>query len=119
MLPTYKENGINFVNRLAYKFSDPKRGDVVAIRLAGPSLMYMKRIIGLPGETVGFHAGHAVINGQILDEPYVKLGCDWEHESRRLGPEEYYFVGDNRSMPQIDHTEGKAERKRIVGKILL
>src|SRR5205807_1555665 len=69
MLPTYKENRVNFVNRLAYVHSQPKRGDVVAIRLAGPSIMFLKRIVGLPGETVGFHEGRLLINGQVLDEP--------------------------------------------------
>jgi len=119
MLPTYKESGVNFINRLAYAWSDPKRGDVVAIRLAGPHIMFLKRIIGLPGETVGFHDGHAVIDGVILDEPYVKRPCDWERAPVKLGADEYFFVGDNRSMPQMDHTFGRAHRERIVGKILL
>jgi signal peptidase I len=119
MLPTYKDHRINFVNRLAYVFHEPHRGDVVAIRTSGESIMYMKRIIGLPGETVAFQGGHAVINGQVLDEPYVKNPCRWEAEPRTLGPSEYYFVGDNRMMPKSDHYEGKAERSRIVGKVLL
>jgi len=119
MLPTYKDNRINFINRLAYVRSQPKRGDVVGIRLAGPHLMYMKRIIGLPGEEVAFHNGHAVINGEVLDEPYVKFPCDWERAPVKLAPDEYFFVGDNRSMAQLDHTFGKGARERIVGKILL
>jgi len=119
MFPTYKDRRINFVNRLAYLFHEPQRGDVVAIRTSGISIMYMKRIIGLPGETVAFHDGHAYIDGKPLDEPYVKFPSAWEHASRQLGPNEYYCVGDNRSMPQADHTEGIAERERIVGKVLL
>src|SRR5256885_394737 len=75
MLPTYNEHGVNFVNRVVYLFHEPRRGDVVAIRLAGPSIMFMKRIIGLPGETVAFHQGHVYIDGKLLDEPYVKLPC--------------------------------------------
>ena len=118
MLPTYRGGRINFVNRLAYLFHEPRRGDVVAIRLAGPSIMYMKRIIGLPGETVAFHAGHTYINGTMLDEPYMKMTWFWEQEPRQLGPDEYYFVGDNRSMPIQDHEQGKANRDRIVGKVL-
>jgi signal peptidase I len=119
MLPTYSEHGVNLVNRLAYLFHEPRRGDVVAIRFAGRSIMLMKRIIGMPGETVAFHEGHVFIDGKLLDEPYVKLPCSWEHEPRTLGPLEYYVVGDNRSMPQEDHMEGKAPRERIVGKVLL
>jgi signal peptidase I len=119
MFPTYRDGGINFVNRLAYLHSEPKRGDVVAIRLAGPSVMYMKRIVGLPGETVGFHEGHLYINDKPMDEPYVKLRCDWESPPMTLPPDHYYVVGDNRSMPKELHEEGDPHRSRIVGKVLL
>jgi signal peptidase I len=119
MLPTYKDHRVNFANRLAYLFHEPRRGDIVAIRTTGPHNMYMKRIIGLPGETVAFHRGHAVINGLILDEPYLKYPCDWEVAPRTLGPKDYYVVGDNRSMAERDHEKGIANRNRIIGKILL
>lgn len=119
MLPTYRDGQINFANRLAYLRHEPQRGDVVSIRLAGPSMMLMKRIIGLPGETVVFRAGHVHINGQLLDEPYVKQPCDWEKGPVVCGPDEYYVVGDNRSMPFELHEQGRAERDRIIGKPLL
>jgi signal peptidase I len=120
MLPTYKENGVNFVNCLAYVFHPPRRGDVVAVRLpAGQSIMYCKRIIALPGETIAFHHGEAVINGRVLDEPYVKQRGNWERDPEKVGPDEYYFVGDNRGMDFVFHDQGRAGRKRIVGKILL
>src|SRR4249919_181330 len=93
MMPNYKENRVNFVNRLAFVFHPPRRGDVVAIRTSGISIMFMKRIIGLPGETVAFHRGHIFINGNLLEEPYLKYRCDWELPPKRLGPDEYYFVG--------------------------
>lgn len=119
MMPTYRQSGVNFVNRVVYLFHEPQRGDVVAIRTSGISILYMKRIVGLPGETVAFHQGHAFINGTLLAEPYVKYGCDWELPPRLLGSDEYYFVGDNRSMPAADHEKGVAKRDRIVGKVLL
>jgi len=119
MFPTYKDRRVNFVNRLAYLFHEPRRGDVVAIRTSGISIMYMKRVIGLPGETVAFHLGHAVIDGQVLEEPYIKYPCDWELPPRHLGANEYFFVGDNRSMPASDHYMGVATRHRIVGKVIL
>ena len=119
MMPTYQENRVNFVNRAAYLFHRPRRGDVVAIRTSGISIMYMKRIIGLPGETVAFHDGHAEINGKVLEEPYLKYNCDWELPPKLLGADEYYFVGDNRSMPEGDHEKGVAKMWRIVGKVLL
>lgn len=119
MLPNYKENAVNFVNRLPYWFHEPQRGDVVAIRLAGKHVMYLKRIIALPGETIAFRQGQVWINGHPLDEPYLKLPCNWEHDPEQIGSREYFVVGDNRSMDWEEHTKGKAERKRIIGKVLL
>jgi signal peptidase I len=118
MMPTYG-NGVNFINRLAYVSHEPRRGDVVGLRLAGPSIMFLKRIVGLPGETVAFHEGHVFINGKVLSEPYVKYSCDWERPPVTLGADQYFVVGDNRSMPLEDHTMGEPHRERIVGKILL
>ena len=119
MLPTYQDGSTHFVNRLAYLWHEPQRGDVVSIRLAGTHVMYMKRIIGLPGETVAFANGQVLINGETLDEPYEKLHCDWNLPPEKLGPNEYFVVGDNRSMPPENHEHGKARRDRIVGKLLL
>jgi signal peptidase I len=59
-----------------------------------------------------------MINGQPLDEPYEKLKCDWNTVSMTLGPNDYFVVGDNRTMSQFDHFFGKVERTRIVGKVL-
>jgi signal peptidase I len=119
MLPTYHTGQVNCINRLAYLRHEPQRGDIVSVRLAGNSVMFMKRIIALPGETVTFHDGHAYIDGQLLEEPYVKLPCDWEHEPIQCGPDQYYVVGDNRSMQFGLHTQGRADRERIVGKLFL
>jgi signal peptidase I len=119
MLPTYRDHGVNFVNRLAYLGHSPQRGDVVAVRTTGLHIMYMKRIIGLPGETVAFHQGHAVIDSQVLDEPYVRFPCNWEMAPETLGPAVYFCVGDNRAMPLTNHFIIRAPRSRIVGKVLL
>ena len=119
MLPTYQDRQVNFVNRLAYLRHEPRRGDVVSIMLAGHSVMYMKRIVGLPGETIAFSNGKLLVNGEILNEPYVKNACDWEIPPITLGANQYYVVGDNREMPEKNHTKGVAERWRIVGKVLL
>jgi len=124
MTPTYKNNSIHLMNRLAYVSHGPQRGDVVFIRIADPSIQfpryaYMKRIVGLPGETIAFHDGRALINGQPLDEPYVKFPCDWERPPVKLESDQYFVVGDNRSMPIGDHKMGEPRRSQILGKMLL
>jgi signal peptidase I len=131
MLPTCPDQAVYWVNRLAYLGHDPQRGDVVAIRfvppdgpisrLEPPNVMLLKRIIGLPGETVAFKSGRVLINGEILDEPYEENGegCYWTCAPVKLGPHQYYVVGDNRSMPPENHTKGVYDRDRIVGKARL
>ena len=129
MAPTCPDQSIYWVSRLAYVWHEPQRGDVVAIRfvtpdnsisrLEPPHIVLLKRIIGLPGETVAFVNGRVLINGEILDKPYEKSGFDWNSAPVTLGPNEYYVVGDNRSMPPEDHVHGKCERNQIVGKALL
>ncbi len=125
MLPAYKDKSVHFINRLAYAWNEPRRGDVAGIRFEGtnvfyrpPGVMYMKRIVGLPGETVAFTNGQLLINGTALDEPYVKGPCDWNAPPVTVGPNQYYFVGDNRSMPREYHDHGKAAKEKIVGKVL-
>lgn len=125
MEPTYRNHKVDCVNRLAYLWHEPQRGDVVAVRysepghFSEPSQMLMKRIIGLPGESISFHDGRVYINGRLLEEPYLKSSCDWEHSPIQCGPTEYYVVGDNRSMPFEYHVQGRAERDHIIGKVLL
>jgi signal peptidase I len=123
MQPTYRDRSWNLVNRLAYLRHEPRRGDVVSVRAyAGYHLMLMKRIIGLPGETVAFDDGRVLINGQPLDEPYENRAdwpSNWTLPPEKLGPDQYFIVGDNRTMPPEDHVFGRVERNRIVGKVLL
>lgn len=118
MLPTYHDGQINFLNRLAYLKHEPRRGDVVGVRYSGEHVMLLKRIVGLPGEEVSFDDGKILINGQPLEEPYLKLNGGWTHKPLHLGPNDYYVVGDNRSMAWDEHEHGAADRRRIVGKVL-
>jgi signal peptidase I len=119
MMPTYQDGSKHFVNRLAYLWRDPQRGDVVGIRLAGVHRMFLKRIIGLPGETVAFEKGRVLINGEVLDEPYEKSACDWYYPPVKLGADEYFAVGDNRTMAWTEHRMGRVDRAHIVGKAIL
>lgn len=118
MLPTYAPDRLNFVNRLAYIARQPTRGDVVAIQMAGPHVLYVKRVIGLPGERVAVREGTVLINGTPLVEPYVKHRRPWDVQEVTLGPREYFLIGDNRGMAAGDHDFGRAEIDRILGKVV-
>jgi signal peptidase I len=118
MMPTYRSGSLNLVNRLAFAMRPPERGDIVAIRLAGPHAVYIKRIIGLPGERIAIIDGTVRVNGQPLDEPYVRNRSAWTLPEVQLGSDEYFLVGDNRGMREEEHDFGRANRSRILGKVL-
>jgi len=118
MLPTYQTDRLNLVNRLAYLGGRPARRDVVAIQMAGPHVLYVKRVIGLPGERVSVVAGVVNINGAPLDEPYVKHRRPWQVDEVTLGPNEYFVIGDNRGMAAGEHDFGRVELPRILGRVV-
>jgi len=118
MLPTYTPDKLHFVNRLAYGTGGPARGDVVAIQMAGPHVLYVKRVVGLPGERVAIAGGQVQINGTTLTEPYVRHRRPWDVEEVTLGPREYFVIGDNRGMSVGDHDFGRVQINRILGRVV-
>jgi signal peptidase I len=115
MEPTYHNGKLTFCWRLKYLFRKPERGDVVAVRLAGPSIMFLKRIVALEGETVEFKNGKLVINGKVLSEPYVRYPCSWNKPPTKVGKNCVYVIGDNRNVAIDLHRFGEIETKRITG----
>lgn len=117
MLPTYS-GGIDFANRWAYSWHPPERGDVVALRMAGPGVVYVKRIVGLPGERLEIAAGVVLIDGEPLVEPHVAHKQPWTMPELTLGADEYFVIGDNRGMAMRNHDFGRAPRARIIGRMI-
>jgi signal peptidase I len=115
MEPTYHTGSINFCFTLSTLFAKPQRYDVVAVRLAGQRIMLLKRVVALEGERIEFRHGKLLVDGDPIDESYVRYPCDWNLPSRQVEPGFVYVVGDNRSMPIGDHYFGQASIKRIVG----
>lgn len=120
MLPTFREGSIHVIYRLAYSPAHaPNRGDIVGVRTSGLTVMYVKRIIGLPGETIAIRDGQVLIDGQPLREPWVRQNpARWNLAPRRIEPGHYFVIGDNRSMSQDRHEFGAIEAGRIVGKVV-
>ncbi len=118
MLPSYRNGSVKLLNRLAYHSSAPKRGDVVCIRTTGLHHLYMKRVVGLPGERIEIFKGLVLINGGPLGEPYVVQRADWNLAEKQIGQDKYVVIGDNRQMDQRWHSWGEVSREKIVGKVL-
>lgn len=96
MQPTLMTGDRVLITRLDYLVDTPGRGDVVQLEIPGRDGAYLKRVVGLPGETVEIIGGVVHINGQTLNEPYATLSDD---DFRvELGEDEYFVLGDNRPV---------------------
>ncbi len=115
MEPTYTEGSLLLGSRFRYAFREVRRHDVVFVKLAGPSIMYLKRVVGLPGDTVAFRKGALYVNGKRQEEPWLRLPCDWNQAPVEVEPGFLFVVGDNRSMPIGQHQFGQVLKARIFG----
>jgi signal peptidase I len=118
MSPAIEDGDLVFVNRVGYWRSSPERGDIVAVRLAGPRVVYLKRVVALPGEQVRIDRGTVFVNGAPLEEPYALNRRPWTVGDTTLEDDEYLVVGDNRRMAIEAHAFGKIRRARILGPVL-
>jgi signal peptidase I len=115
MAPTIESGDLIFINRLAYRFREPRRGDVVAVRMPGRPVVYVKRLLALPGERLRIDAGSVSVNDAFINEPYARTRDDWWLPEVTMGPDDYFVVGDNRSMPLALHEMGTVSRARLIG----
>ncbi len=122
MQPTFETNDRLIVSRLHYMLGRPQRGDIVvfnSINPREPTTMLIKRVIGLPGETVSFVNNEVYINGVRLAEPYVVNVCTrCTQEPVTLGANEYYVLGDNRPNSIDSRTFGVITINDIVGEAI-
>ena len=118
MFPTLKEGERIFVNKLAYKLGSVERGDILTFHYPlEPTLNYIKRAIGLPGDTVEIKDKQVWVNGIILNEPYIVTPSDYT--GKWVIPAESVFVlGDNRIDSADSHIWGFVPFKDLVGKAL-
>ena len=125
MDPTFHDGEYLIVDELSYRFTEPERGDVIIFRYPeNPSKFFIKRIIGLPGETVSIDRGSITINnpehpqGFVLDESYLSVETKGV-EFTTLSGTEYFVLGDNRPASSDSRIWGPLEEDLIVGKALL
>ncbi len=101
MFPNYKPGEINYINRFAYANTPPQRGDVVSIGTTGHKVTIVKRVLGLPGETLRMRNGEVFVNGEKIDEPYLEIKGGLSTQGRvTLAEDEYWVVGDNRMISE-------------------
>lgn len=124
MDPTFSTGQFLIVDRLIYDFGKPQRGDVIVFRYPGnPSIYYIKRIIGLPGETVVIKDGQVSIREADLStstaiaQPYVSpINASHDDGVYTLGPRQYFVMGDNRAKSSDSRLWGPLDANLIIGK---
>jgi len=120
MEPNFETDQRLIVNKVIYKFDEINRGDVVILNPpANTDIDYIKRIIGLPGETVEIKKGLVYINGEPLSEPYISSPPRYTMRKVEV-PQGYCFVlGDNRNNSNDSHIWGPLPQDNIIGKVWL
>jgi signal peptidase I len=126
METTFSTKEYLIVDQLTYHFEEPMRGDVIIFRYPkDPSKFFIKRIIGLPGDTVHIEGSEVTITnpdhpeGMLLDETYVRSMRPGAMVKETLGEGEYFVMGDNRDASSDSRAWGVLQRDHIVGRAFL
>lgn len=126
MEDTFQSGEYLIVDQVSYYLEDPRRGDVIVFRYPrDPAKFFIKRIIGVPGDTIIIETGTVKIkneanpDGFLLDEPYVSAMNGHDSIVEELGEREYFVMGDNRDASSDSRSWGVLQKDRIIGRAFL
>ena len=120
MEPTVAERQRLLINKVIYFLHGPERGDIIVFQPPNREQPdYIKRVIGIPGDTVEINNGCVYVNGKKLDEPYVKNAPTYSLPVKRLPENNYFVLGDNRNNSNDSHNGWTIPRQNIIGKAWL
>jgi len=124
MEPNFYDHEYLIIDELSYRFREPLRGEIVVFHYKNdPSQFFIKRVIGLPGETVEINDNQVTVfnaehpTGVVIDEPYLQGERTEGKESLTLGPDEYYVLGDNRDESLDSRAFDAVKSDDIVGRV--
>ncbi len=119
MRPTLQDGEYILVNKLAYKFSEPVRGDIVVFVFpVNPEEDLIKRIIGVPGDTITIQDGMLTVNGVVVDEPYINAPPAY-NGTWQVPKGELFVLGDNRNDSRDSHQWGLLPIENVIGRAVL
>lgn len=115
MFPTFLNGNKRHVNKLYYLFNSPQRFEIVIAKEKIYGLI-VKRIVGLPNETLEIKQGVLYINNQIVEEDHIRFRMDtWNIPPTKIPENCYYLIGDNRSEAQMNFLIGIVNKNNIIG----
>jgi signal peptidase I len=121
MLPTLQQGDKIIVDKISLRFGDLNRGDIVIFYPPNNSrhVRFIKRVIGLPGETVEVRAGVGVfIDSKLLDEPYIATQPNYYFGPKEVPQGSYFLLGDNRCESEDSHVWGMCPDENVIGRAL-
>ncbi len=119
MEPNLSESQRLIIDKISYRLHTPQRNDIVVLNLPTMDEMLVKRIVGLPGESVAIQNGIVYINGIELEESFQHNLSDYDTPELVLGPLSYFVLGDNRTNSNDSRVFGSIKREYIVGRVWL
>lgn len=119
MAPHIASGEVVLINTIAYRMHAPARGDIIAFHHDGPTPeTYIKRIIGLPGDSVRIERGKVYVNGVLLEEPYVRYPDERSFPEVTVPADSLYVLGDNRADSDDSRFWGFVPENAVLGKAL-
>jgi len=115
MEPTLHSSQRVVIEKVTYRFHGPRRGDVVVINSSGQSEMLIKRVVGLPGETIEVKDGRVHVNGRRLEESWTMKPGGGHYGPRTVPPLHVFVLGDNRGASNDSRNFGPVPIEDIVG----
>jgi signal peptidase I len=122
MEPTLQINDHLMIEKVSYHLQKPERGDIVVfnptdtLKQENYHQAFIKRIIGLPGDTVEVKGGHVYINGEVITEDYIKEIPKYNYGPQIVPDDQYLVLGDNRNNSYDSHLWGFVPRENLIGK---
>jgi signal peptidase I len=116
MEPNLHDGEYVIIDRVSYALHQPERGDVIVFVPPTGDKDYIKRVMGLPGDTVEVRNGQVIVNGQVLDEPYLNAPTNYALGPQTIEPGQYFVLGDNRNNSSDSHSWGSIQSSSIIGR---
>jgi signal peptidase I len=117
MLPSIQNGEYILVNKAAYSFNKPQRGDIIVFRSPrDPNTDLIKRVIAVPGDTIEIKDNAVFVNGNRITEPYILEPPHYALPEQKIPADSYFVLGDNRNNSADSHRGWTVPRKNIIGR---